>query len=194
MAGFEQDRGGGLIDRWRARRATRQGRRAAAHRLYGQIVAMAREPGFYARWGVPDTNDGRLEMIGLHAALVMRRLAREAEAGPALAQELFDLMFADVDRNLRELGVGDLSVGKKVKGIAQSFLGRAAGLEAALGRGDRAAVTAVLARNLYLSGTAPPAERIDALAGHLMALDAALAAFPGERLLDGALPPHRAPG
>jgi cytochrome b pre-mRNA-processing protein 3 len=194
MAGPQQDRGGGPIARWWAGRAARRDRLAAARRLYIGLVAMARQPGFYANWGVPDTNDGRLEMIGLHAALVMRRLARAGEAGPALAQNLFDVMFADIDRTLRELGVGDLSVGKKVKGIAKSFLGRAAGLEAALEEHDRGALASVLARNLYLTGAAPTPERVDALAGHLMALDAALAAFPAARLLAGDLPPHLAPG
>jgi cytochrome b pre-mRNA-processing protein 3 len=194
MAASQQDRAGGPLRRWRAARALRRRRRETAQRLYLSIVALARQPGFYARWGVPDTNDGRLEMIGLHAALVMRRLARAGAGGPPLAQDLFDVMFADVDRTLRELGVGDLSVGKKVKGIAKSFLGRAAGLEAALESGDRAALASVLARNLYQTGALPTPERIDALAGHLISLDAALAAFPAERLLEGELPPQPVPG
>lgn len=188
MAGAEQDGAVGLLGRWRARRAGLRQRREAVARLYGGIVARARQPRFYASWGVPDTNDGRLEMIGLHAALVARRLGREGDPGRRLGRELLELMVSDIDRTLRELGVGDLSVGKKVKGIAGSLMGRAAALEAALDAGDRAAITRLLERNVYLTGTAPSPERVDALAGYLVALDAALAAFPGEALLAGDLP------
>jgi cytochrome b pre-mRNA-processing protein 3 len=171
MAAAQQDGDpGGLLGRWRARRQR-----------------------FYARWGVPDTNDGRLEMIGLHVALVARRLGREGEVGRELAQELLELLIADVDRTLRELGVGDLSVGKKVRRIADSLMGRAAGLEAALAERDRAAVATVLARNLYVTGVTPPPDSVDALASYLLALDNELAGFPGPTLLAGELPPPREP-
>ena len=105
---------------WRRGMAVLRGNRRherAAHALYGAIVAAAREPAFYDRLGVPDTMDGRFGMIGLHAALVMRRLRTAGPEGQPLAQALFDLMFADLDRNLREAGVGDLSVGRHVKGL-----------------------------------------------------------------------------
>ena len=151
MARAEQEANGPLGG-WRARRA----RAATARSLYGELVELARAPVLYADWGVPDTVDGRLEMISLHAALVMRRLAGVDEAGQALAQALFDVMFADVDRNLRELGVGDLSVGKKVKRIAESFFGRAAALERALANGDTEAIAGILMRNVYLAGRRPP--------------------------------------
>jgi cytochrome b pre-mRNA-processing protein 3 len=191
MTPAQQDDGDGPLGRWRARRRARRDRRDTAHRLYAAVVARARQPVFYAHLGVPDTNDGRLELIGLHAALVMRRLTREGDAGQALAQDLFDLMFADIDRTLRELGVGDLSVGKKVKSIASSFMGRAAALEAALAASDRAAVAVVLERNLYVTGELPPQGRIEALADYLIALDAELLASPGASLLAGCLPPRR---
>src|SRR3954454_20479676 len=92
-------------------------RRDAAHRLYAALVAAARRPGFFTEGGVPDTLDGRFELIALHAVLVLRRLNREREAQD-LAQELFDTMFADLDRALREMGVGDLGVGSRVKRMA----------------------------------------------------------------------------
>ena len=172
----------------RARRRTRE---AAALRLYGALVARARQPFFYAGFGVPDTPDGRLEMIGLHAALAMRRLRGLGGEGQELAQALFDLMFADLDRNLREQGIGDLSVGKHVKRAAQTFLARAQGLDAALeteaDAARRTALVDLLARNLFTSGTAPPPDRIEGLACHVEAFAAWLADHDPEVLLAGRL-------
>ena len=119
----------------------------------------ARLERFYADWGVPDTRDGRFEMIGLHAALVMRRLRAEGRPGQELAQALFDMMFVDMDRSLREIGVGDLSVGKYVKSMAQTFFARGRALDGPVAAGDTAQVVAVLARNVYVTGTTPPDER-----------------------------------
>jgi cytochrome b pre-mRNA-processing protein 3 len=103
----------------------------AAH-LYGLVVERARDPVFYAKLGVPDTADGRFEMIGMHVHLLCRRLVADGEEGGALAQVIFDQMFADVDRNLREMGVGDLAVGKRIKRMAQDYFGRAGAVEAGL--------------------------------------------------------------
>src|SRR4051812_22915736 len=80
--------------------------------IYGMIVAQAREPVFYRTLGVPDTVEGRFDMVLLHLWLVLRRL-RESEGGVALSQALFDHFCADMDANLRELGVGDLTVPKR---------------------------------------------------------------------------------
>jgi hypothetical protein len=96
----------------------------------------ARRPWFYRDGGVPDSPEGRFEVIGLHAFFVLRRLRALGEPGQALGQEVFDVMFADLDRSLRELGVGDLSVGKHVKRYARFFYGRVAGLEQAFAAGD----------------------------------------------------------
>ena len=128
----------------------RQGRRQrdAAHRLYMAVVTRARDPLFYRELGVPDSLDGRFEMIALHAFLVMRRLKREGRAGAALSQALHDIMFADMDQSLRELGVGDLSVGRKVKAMARGLYGRIAAYEAGLAEGgDR--LVAAIRRNVY---------------------------------------------
>ncbi|HMR32474.1 MAG TPA: ubiquinol-cytochrome C chaperone family protein [Geminicoccaceae bacterium] len=176
---------GGMWRRWRDRASQARARQAAAHALYGELVALARDPAYYTDGGVPDTNDGRLEMVGLHAALAMRRLAREGRPGRDLAQALVELMFDDIDRNLRELGVSDLAVGKKVKGIAASFRGRTAALEAALAAGDRDALATMLARNLYLSGGTPGERQVLAVADRLLGLDAVLAGVDAGRLLEG---------
>ena len=94
--------------------------------LYGAAVAAARDPFLYTALRVPDTLDGRFDMIGLHTFLLIQRLKREPAPGPALAQAVFDAMFSDMDINLREMGVGDLSVGRKVRVMWEAFHGRAA--------------------------------------------------------------------
>jgi cytochrome b pre-mRNA-processing protein 3 len=98
-----------------------------ARRLYGAIVAAARQERFYADWGVPDTLDGRFDMICLHMYLALSTLRGKEQ----LRQKLTDDFFADMDRSLREMGVGDLSVGKKVRKMAEAFYGRITAYEAA---------------------------------------------------------------
>jgi cytochrome b pre-mRNA-processing protein 3 len=110
----------------------RDPRQDDADRLYAGIVARAREPVFYSELEVPDTVDGRFELVALHAFLVLQRLKAERAAAKALAQAVFDLMFADFDRALREMGTGDLSVGKEVRRMAEAFYGRVAAYERAL--------------------------------------------------------------
>ena len=126
--------------------------RDAARDLYGVIVNQARQPGFYAEMGVPDTVDGRFEMICLHAFLVLRRL-RADKSESALSQGLFDTMFEDMDRNLREMGAGDLGVGRRVKAMAKALYGRIAAYDAGLD-GDRSTLVESLIRNAY--GTVEP--------------------------------------
>jgi len=138
-------------------------------------------------------------MIGVHAALVMRRLRDEGEAGKILAQDIFDVMFADVDRNFREQGVGDLSVGKHVKRAAQTFLARFHALDPGFDAADRGVIAAVLERNIFNrvvsdKGEAaadepaepdPPTAGMLALADHLLREEALLRAAPGSELLAG---------
>ena len=114
--------------------AADRARREIAERVYRDLVKQARTPSFYRDLGVPDTPDGRFEMVGLHVALVVRRLRSAGAPGGALAQELFDLLFADVDEGLRHIGVGDLSVGKHVKRLAGYFYARLRYLDEAPGR------------------------------------------------------------
>jgi cytochrome b pre-mRNA-processing protein 3 len=128
--------------------------RDAAGLAYGRIVAQARRPGFFTSIGVPDTLDGRFELICLHAFLFLHRLRRDAEPARALAQHFCDAMFADFDRSLREMGTGDLSVGREMKRMAEAFYGRVAAYQRGLD-GDEAALEPALARNLF--GTAPAA-------------------------------------
>jgi cytochrome b pre-mRNA-processing protein 3 len=160
-------------------------RRDAAHRLYAAIVEQARQPVFYSAWGVPDSREGRLEMVNLHAILVMRRLQVEGLQGKAVAQALFDLMFQDLDRHLREWGVGDLSVGKHVKKLAQSFFGRAAALDPLLNTKDMGGIEEVLRRNVCTREAGPPSMAPDRLTRYLLEQDATLEAGDGAALLGG---------
>lgn len=121
----------------------------AGFALYAAAVAAARDPWFYTALGVPDTLDGRFDLIGLHAALLIHRLQGDAAPGPELAQAVFDAMFSDMDQNLREIGVSDLSVGKRVKAMWEAFHGRARAYAAALDANDPVALAAALARNVW---------------------------------------------
>ncbi|WP_316976458.1 ubiquinol-cytochrome C chaperone family protein [Shumkonia mesophila] len=162
-----------------------------ARRLYSAILARAREATFYEDFGVPDTVDGRFDMVALHAFLLLRRLKRDRPATARLSQELFDLMFIDMDENLREMGVGDLSVGRRVKDMAKAFLGRVAAYEDALERGDGEALAAALRRNLFRGVVAEDGRHIAAMAGYVRGQEAGLTGLAIETLLAGdlAFPP-----
>lgn len=116
--------------------------------LYGAIVAQARAPAFYRLYGVPDTVNGRLEMVMLHAVLLLQRLEREA-ALRALGQGLFDRFCRDMDDSMREMGVGDLAVPRKMRRIGAAFYGRQAAYRAALEAPDERALAAALERNVF---------------------------------------------
>src|SRR4051795_13607666 len=127
--------------------------RIAVELAYRRIVEQARQPGFFLYCGVPDTLDGRFELICLHAFLYLHRLKEDRPQATPFCQSFFDRMFADFDRSLREMGVGDLSVGKHVKRMVRAFYGRILSYEAGLA-GDDSALAAALARNVF--GTVRP--------------------------------------
>ncbi len=116
--------------------------------LYEAIVASARQPRFYAEWHVPDTLDGRFDMIVLHLFLVLERLKAEGAYAESLRQELTDAFTRDMDRSLREMGVSDLGVGKKVRKMAEAFYGRVNAYARALENGE-AGLAEALARNVF---------------------------------------------
>lgn len=122
----------------------------SADSLYLAAVQQARNPVFYAEWGVPDTVDGRFELITLHVFLILQRLKTNRRRADRLGQCLFDTMFADMDRALREMGAGDLGVGKRVKAMATAFYGRVAAYEKALTDPDESLDDAIF-RNIYRS-------------------------------------------
>ena len=147
-----------------------------ANALYNTAVAQSRQPGFYLAGGVPDTIDGRFDMIVLHAFLIMRRLRDGGPDGEALSQALFDEMFADMDRSLREMGVGDMSVGKHIKRMVKAFYGRAAAYEEGLDGNDDALERA-LAANLFRNVN-PPRDVILGIGSYLRRASAYLATQP----------------
>jgi cytochrome b pre-mRNA-processing protein 3 len=112
--------------------------------VYEAIVASARRSALYADLGVPDTVAGRFDMIALHAFLVLERVK---ETEPRFAQALTDEIFRDMDRSLREMGVGDLSVGKKVRAMAEVFYGRIAAYRNDIEDPER--LTETLVRNVW---------------------------------------------
>jgi cytochrome b pre-mRNA-processing protein 3 len=167
--------------------------RDTALRLYESIVEQARQPVFFTDFGVPDTFDGRFELVALHGFLVLNRLKSQGPKAAELAQELFDLMFADFDRSLREMGVGDLGVGRHVKTMAQGFYGRIGAYEAGLLADVAAPLAEALRRNLY--GTVSPDENdIDAMAAYLRRCMEFLAAQPAAGILAGRVVFAAAPG
>jgi cytochrome b pre-mRNA-processing protein 3 len=146
-------------------------RRGTIEAIYGMIVAQAREPLFYAGLGVPDTVNGRFDMVLLHLWMVLRRL-RSSEGGAELSQALFDHFCGDMDDNLREMGVGDLTVPKRMRKFGEAFYGRAAAYDRALQAGAEPLAQA-LCKNILDGG--------DIGRGRLLAgyADAALIALAG---------------
>jgi len=165
-------------------RLRRNPHRDAAARAYAGVVQQARRPAFFIGCSVPDTLDGRFELVCLHAFLYLHRLKGLAEAA-AVCQEFFDAMFADFDLSLRELGTGDLSVGRQVTRMAEAFYGRIHAYEEGLA-GDDAALTAALARNLYGTASPDPAQ-LDRMAAYLRRETARLAEQPVAPLIAGTI-------
>lgn len=140
---------------------------AIASALYGAIVAQARNPVLYADFGVPDTVSGRFEMVVLHTGLVLDRLQRQGEAEKAVGQKVFDLYCRDMDQSLRELGVGDLGVPKRMKKMAEAFYGRAAAYGVAVVARDQRGLANALRRNVFASAESAYAETM--LADYVLA-------------------------
>lgn len=129
---------------------------APVYAVYNAIVAQSRQPVFYAQWGVPDTVTGRFDMISLHMALLFRRLRSEDQKVKDFSQAVFDLFFKDMDRSLREMGVGDLSIAKRIQKMGNLFFGLLASVNAAMDSRNMQALDDVLSRNVYLDIDNPP--------------------------------------
>lgn len=151
-------------------------------RLYTGVVDQARSPAFYSQFGVADHLEGRFDLLVLHLHLVIRRLSASGEKGAGdLSQALFDTFFHDMDRTLRAIGVGDMSVGKKVKDMVRAYYGRCAVYEEALtGDGD---LTDAITRNIY-GGEVNTAHAV-ALAGYVERARQSVDAMPIEDLMRG---------
>jgi cytochrome b pre-mRNA-processing protein 3 len=124
-------------------------RHASIAALYGMIVAQARSRAFYGDYGVPDTVNGRLEMITLHAMLFVHRVEGEPPPVRRLGQDLFDEFCRDMDASLREMGVGDLAVPRKMRAIGEAFYGRQTAYRTALAASGQGLLAEALARNVF---------------------------------------------
>ena len=123
--------------------------RALIETIHGGIVAAARREAFYLAYGVPDTLEGRFEMVTLHAMLVLRALRHAAAPGPAMASALSDAVFRHFDENLREMGVGDVSMPRRMLKLAGAFAGRCQAYETALAAAGPKPLEAALHRNIF---------------------------------------------
>jgi cytochrome b pre-mRNA-processing protein 3 len=153
-------------------------RRKTATRLYNAAVAQARLPVFYKTLNVPDTVDGRFDLLSLHVFLIVNRLNKAGRAGTKLSQSLFDLMFMDMDRSVRELGVGDLGVPKHIRRMMKGFNGRCIAYADALRSPVQGDLREALRRNVY--GT------FSGQTGNRLGLEPVLLATLGDYVRDAA--------
>ena len=139
------------------------------------VHAAARQPAFYTSLSVPDSFDGRFELLVLHAQLVIRRLRADGEEGANLSQRLFDQVTGHFDEALRAVGVGDMSVGKRVKTMTSALYGRLSTYDGGLDADGHAVLREGLRRNLY--GTAPDISEsvLDAMTAYVIATNVRLA-------------------
>jgi cytochrome b pre-mRNA-processing protein 3 len=163
-----------ILAQWRARRANR----ILIDQLHGKIVAAARRPFLYTSLGVPDTFEGRFEMVTLYAGLVIRRLTQHSGIGAELAQELADSVFRHFDVALREIGIGDVVVPKRLKRMAEAFYGRNKAYGEGLDEPVSDRLANALARNVYGTEDAALAPMALSLAQHVRATAAALDQTP----------------
>jgi cytochrome b pre-mRNA-processing protein 3 len=169
-----------IFARWRARRASR----ALIEQILGEIVAAARRPALYEAVGAPDRFDGRFELLALHAGLVLRRLAALGGLADFIAQDIVDGVFTHFDDTLREMGLSDIAVSKRLKAMGSAFYGRNAAYSAALDAGSIAELADALKRNVYGSDPNAAAKSAE-LALYIGSLDAELAETPIEAFATG---------
>jgi cytochrome b pre-mRNA-processing protein 3 len=189
MARLQQ--AGGVSGWWAKRRMaakSERDREAAVLALYAALVEKARSVELYRDYGVPDTPDGRFEMLALHVAMALRSLARHEHARNETSRGLVELMVKDMDRSVRELGVGDLSVGKYVKRMIASLYARLETLEQAIAEADASAVARMLQHKVFNAAPDQPSpELVQSLARLLVERAIKLQQEPLERLLSGDL-------
>jgi cytochrome b pre-mRNA-processing protein 3 len=157
---------------------------AIAYSLYGAIVAQGRQPVLYATFGVSDTIDGRFDMLVLHAFLLFHRLQRESAGDRQIVQDVFNIFLKDMDQSLREIGVGDISVPKKLKKMTEMFYGRVRAYDIAL-QADRAALIDAITRNVYPAGD--PAGHAAEIATYVMGAVDSLSTQSRDAILSGTL-------
>ncbi|HEV8262593.1 MAG TPA: ubiquinol-cytochrome C chaperone family protein [Burkholderiales bacterium] len=158
---------------------------AEGRALYRQLSERARRPILYTGYGVPDTIDGRFEMLCLHAYALFHGLKGKGADADALGQVVYDAMFADLDGSLRELGVADLGVGRRIKIMTEALNGRIQAYDQGLATGD-AELEKAIRRNVY--GTVAPSEhQVWCMAGYLRGIRIVFAGAAFKALCDGSV-------
>jgi len=160
-------------------------REVIAQRLYVALTTQARRPEFYIGCGVPDSVDGRFEMVALHAFILFRRLKGGGEKAGAVAQSVYDVMFSDFDASVRELGAQDLGVGRRIKFMTEAMNGRFAAYDTGLAGGP-SGLELALKRNLY-GTTEPHDDMLKRMAEYVRRADAGLTGQPVDQLMRGLL-------
>lgn len=160
--------------------------------LYPKIVERARQPGFYLDCAVPDTVEGRFEMILLHLAVVFQRFRHGSDDDKAVAQKVVEAFFNDMDRSLREMGIGDISVPKKMKKLGQAYNGRLIAYHRAIDARDAADFARTVIRNVMArdEGAESEAERTGAamIAAYALATVDLLGEASIRDLIEGDIP------
>jgi cytochrome b pre-mRNA-processing protein 3 len=146
--------------------------RGTIEAIYGMIVTQTREPLFYRDFAVPDTVNGRFDLLVLHLWIVLRRF-KPVEGGVPLSQALFDRFCEDMDANLREMGVGDIVVPKRMRAFGEAFYGRVAAYDVALDQGQEPLAQA-LCKNILNGEGIENARRLAIYADKAMASLAAI--------------------
>ncbi len=141
-----------------------------ANTLYAQIAEQARLPYFFEKWAAPDTVEGRFEILTVHMHLALRRLKRDDKN---LSQAVFDVFFKSMDDAMREMGVGDMAIGRKIRGLAEAFYGRVGVYEEALEGADQEKLADAITRNVFEAETHVSAGDI---AQYVMACEDAISA------------------
>lgn len=160
-------------------------------RIHGEIMAGARQPVFFVDYGVADTVEGRFEILCLVSTIALRRMSALPEPGPSIAQEVTDSLFRHFDVALREIGIGDVTVPKRMKKMASGYMGRSAAYLAALSdheAGQADALPLAIARNVYGDDTQARDLRTQRLAKFALSYAASLDGLRVEALLAGPLP------
>lgn len=171
---------------------TRKHNQAIVHRQYEALTAASREPVFFLDFSVPDTVMGRFELLSVVMILFFRRTANAPLSGQQLAQEIVDAFFQDLDHSIRELGIGDVGVPKRMKKFAGMFYGRLESYAAAMDGNDVEALARALARNIH--PTAPDGQDMRALASYMMDAEKRLAEVSEDTIAAGAMTMPVPPG
>jgi len=152
-----------------------------AYAVYGKLVSQARNPVFYQDFGVADDIDGRFDMILLHLFIVDRRFEKEGDAAKKIRRQLQEAMIADMDRSLREMGVGDMSIGKEVKKMGAAWFGRVKAYSRAIqADAPKPGLAEAIAKNVY-KGT--ETDKAEGLASYTLEALQKLAGYSFEEML-----------